>query len=365
MKKILMFALAGLLVVAFTVPAMAATKTVEERLVALESEAAEWNFFGSARMSTFFSEKNAAYTGTGFKDNDLGWDLQGNSRFGALVKAGDITGSFEYGTGINLRKLYGQWDFGGGSLLVGQTYTPCNAFYSNQVGGGDTDLLPYGGIYDGRHPMIRLKVGGFRFAAVKPGSDVLNEDSVDTKIPKFEADYNFNAGPVSLKFLGGYNQYNTKDDATDNTYAITSWIAGGGVSFNAGPFYANGNIYYGQNLGPFGMWQQSVYDDPLWDGTEYQNAKTVGYLGVVGFKVSDMLTFEGGYAHIESKADAAGVSYKDPAQSYYIQAVITIAKGFFIVPEVGVFDLKTVDAGAVSTDEGKDTYFGLKWQINF
>jgi len=350
MKKILMFALAGLLVVAFTVPAMAA---------------AEWDFYGSARMSTFYTNQDEEWTGTGFSDSDLGWDLQGNSRIGARVKAGDISGRFEYGTGINLRLLYGQWDFGGGSILVGQTYTPVNAFYSNQVGGGDTDLLPYGGIYDGRHPMIQLKVGSFKFAAVNPGTDSLEQDETDTKIPKFEASYDLKAGPVALKFLGGYNQYNTKDKATDNTYAITSYILGAGLAFNAGPFYAKGNVYYGQNLGPFGLWQQAVYDKPVWDGNEYQDANTLGYLGVVGFKVSDVLTFEGGYAHTESKADVSGESYEDPAQSYYVQAVITIAKGFFIVPELGVFDKKDVSEGSLSENEGKETYFGLKWQINF
>lgn len=350
MKKILMFALAGLLVVAFTVPAMAA---------------AEWDFYGSARMSTFYTNQDEDYSGTGFSNKDLGWGLQGNSRIGAKVKAGDISGRFEYGTGINLRLLYGQWNFDGGSLLVGQTYTPVNAFYSNQVGGGDTDLLPYGGIYDGRHPMVQVKVGGFKFAAVNPGTDELNQNSVDTKIPKFEASYDFKAGPVALKFLGGYNQYDTKDTATNNTYAVSSYILGGGLSFNAGPFYANGNIYYGRNLGPFGMWQQSVYDDPVFDGNEYQDAITIGYIGVLGFKVSDAFCLEAGYGHLQSKVDVFGISLEDPAQSYYVQAVITIAKGFFIVPEVGVFDKKTVDIGPLEFDEGKETYVGLKWQINF
>lgn len=53
----------------------------------------------------------------------------------------ELTGGFEYGSGVNLRKLYGEWNFGAGSLLIGQTYTPLNYFYSNQVYGGDNDLL--------------------------------------------------------------------------------------------------------------------------------------------------------------------------------------------------------------------------------
>jgi len=363
MKKILMFALAALLVVAFTVPAMAATKTTEERLAALETDAAEWQFFGSARMSTFWYNKNKEYTGT-YDDQDLAWDLQGNSRFGALVKSGDISGGFEYGTGVSLRKLYGEWDFGGGSILVGQTYTPIDSFYSNQVYGGDEDLLSFGGIYDGRQPMIRLKVGGFQFAAVKPSTAALSHDEVDTKIPELQAAYGFNAGPVGLKFLGGYNQYDTVNALTDNGYSITSWLVGAGVTFGAGPFYLNGNIYGGRNLGPMGMYQR-VADDPVFDGTEYQDNNSIGWLAVAGFKVSDMFTIEAGYGHIQSKTDVFNVSIEDAAQSYYLQAVITIAKGFFIVPEIGVFDDKTLDVGPLSINEGKDQYFGLKWQINF
>jgi hypothetical protein len=31
---------------------------------------------------------------------------------------------FEYGTTVNVRLLYGEWNFGAGKLLVGQDYLP-------------------------------------------------------------------------------------------------------------------------------------------------------------------------------------------------------------------------------------------------
>ena len=349
MKKLLMCALAGLLVVAFTVPAMAA---------------AEWNFYGSARMTTFWFDADAAFVGGSYDDKDVVWDLQGNSRLGATVKAGDIGGGFEYGTGINLRKLYGTWNFGGGQILVGQTYTPVNVFYSNQVATGDEDLLSWGGIYGGRQPMIQLKVGGFKFAAVRPGTDALDFDDVDTKIPKFEASYLLKAGPVGIKALGGYNQYDTVNSTTNNGYSITSWILGLGVTFDAGPFYAKAQAFAGNNLGPYGMYQQ-VFNDPIFDGNDYQDNKGQGWLAVAGFKVSDNLCFEAGYGGAKSETDVLGLTLEDTVQSYYVQAVITIAKGFFIVPEIGVFDNKDISVNGFTQDEGKETYFGLKWQINF
>jgi len=47
---------------------------------------------------------------------------------------------------------------------------------------------------------------------------------------------------------------------------------------------------------------------------------------------------------------------------YYIQASVSPAKGFFLVPEIGIYDYQDNRAGA---DEGKLTYFGLKTQIDF
>ena len=349
MKKLLMFALAGLLVVAFTVPAMAA---------------AEWNFYGSARMTTFYFDKDKDWTGTGFSDGDTTWTLQGNSRLGANVKAGDIGGGFEYGTGVNVRKLFGTWNFGGGQILVGQTYTPVNAFYSNQVATGDEDLLSWGGIYAGRKPMIQLKIGGFKVALVEPNTNALGFDDVDTALPKLEASYLLKAGPVGIKAMAGYNKYDAVVSATDTAYSIASWIAALGISFNAGPFYAKGNIYTGNNLGPYGMYEQA-FDDPVFDGNDFQANKALGFLAVLGFKVSDVLCFEGGYGAAGTETDILGVTLKDTVQSYYVQAVITIAKGFFIVPEIGVFDRKDFEVNGLTVPEGKETYFGMKWQINF
>jgi len=69
MKKLLVGLFAVAMVIAFTAPAMA-----------------EWNFYGSARMTTFYEiEDNSAND----DQASLTWDKQGNSRFGAKVKAND------------------------------------------------------------------------------------------------------------------------------------------------------------------------------------------------------------------------------------------------------------------------------------
>ena len=80
------------------------------------AHAADWNFYGSARVSTFY--ENVEVSGSDTNNFDMG--LQGNSRIGARIKVSDeLSGRFEYGASdgnVNLRYLYGIWNFGAGSI---------------------------------------------------------------------------------------------------------------------------------------------------------------------------------------------------------------------------------------------------------
>jgi len=351
MKKLITILAVIALVGAFTLPAAAA----------------EWNFYGSARMSTF---STTADPGSGDDDTDTNWDLQGNSRIGANVSAGDVSGRFEYGSGPNLRILRGTWNFGAGSLLVGQDYTPANFFPSNQVYGGDADLLPYGGIYRGRRPMIQLSFGTFKLALVSPNaaSDLGSGSDVDIMLPNFELSYKFKTDMFYVDVFGGYLGYSldavtvTAADGTVSRTAdadITSYIGGVNLGVNVGPVAIKGSFWLGQNTGPYGMWVTGDADPALVGGDTNDN-DTYGFLGVVTFKATDALSFEIGYGYLQHERDNAVEA--DDTTSYYANAVITFAPGVFIVPEVGMIDYGNNMAGA---EQGDDMYFGAKWQINF
>jgi len=300
MKKLMVLAVAMAMVATF----------------AMTASAAEWNFYGSSRVNTWITD-------TGAPDKVYTEALQGNSRIGANVKVSDeLSGRFEYGTGVNVRLLYGEWNFGSGSFLVGQTYTPLNMFYSNQVYGSDTYLLDHGGVYSGRAPMLRLKFGSFQIAAVAPAAGNID-------VPTIEAKYSLSLGAASLQIAGGYD---VGPDLGEAAYVVAL-----GASMNVGPVSLGGNIYFGDNAEQL-IWTRGAGDSNL------------GYLIVAGFKANDMIKLEAGYASAEGDTPA-GVTID--AYSYYAQAVITIAPGVYVIPEVG-----TIDSG--NTD-----YFGAKWQINF
>ncbi|MDT8273254.1 MAG: hypothetical protein RRA35_08675, partial [Desulfomonilia bacterium] len=121
MRKFLVFLLVTGLVFCISAPISAQEQTLEARLKALEETIGCWVFYGSARYTTFYNDKNLSADSD---DAGTTWALQGNSRIGARVNKDKITGRFEYGTGVNLRVLYGAYDFGDGTFLIGQDYTP-------------------------------------------------------------------------------------------------------------------------------------------------------------------------------------------------------------------------------------------------
>ena len=330
--------------------------------VAMPAAASEWNFYGSARVSTFVEDTDVPAGGN--DTTSLGHGLQGNSRIGARVKVNDaVGGRFEYGTGVNTRILYGTWNFGAGQLLVGQTYTPFNVFYSNQVYGGDNDLLSYGAVYAGRRPMVRLTFGDFQIAAVQPQTSLLNSGAgsfEEVTFPKIEARYDVNLGGVSAFISGGFNTYELTDATTGIAHDVDSYVLGIGARATFGPAYLASNFWIGENVGVYGQ-ANSPVDDPQISGSTLNDSDAYGFIIVAGAKLNDMFSFEAGYGYTESELDAAG-NNEDDAESYYVQSTITFVPGVFIVPEIGVVDEKQNSAGA---QENEVVYYGLKWQINF
>jgi len=342
MKKLFILFVA-LALVGLTVPAMAAND--------------HWNFYGSARMTTFYTSQDA----DAGDDKATTWALQGNSRFGASVTGDTISGGLEYGTGVNLRLLYGKWNFGGGTLLVGQTYGPANLFYSSQTYGGDSGMLDVGGMYTGRNGQINLSTGGFSLALLTPGSGAVGDDGdSDNTIPKVEASYSFSAGAASAKLAAGYQTYAVEGSTDAGDYDVTSWVLGLGGGVNLGAVYVKGNVMTGRNVGNYGMWTQGSSSAVI-SGAEIKDTTTIGALAVVGFKATDSLSFEGGYGYVSHDTDVSG-SDADVTSVFYVQAPITVAAGFSIVPEVGMYNYHEDNAGA---DQGSMTYFGAKWQMSF
>ena len=340
-------------------------------MVAGYGYAADWDFYGSVRVNTEFVDVDKPGSTADTEDTNL--FLQGNSRIGANVKVNDsLSGRFEFGIGegdtqdktatdkggntVKNRILWGEWNFGAGSLGIGQHYAPLNEFYSNQIYDADTDLLYYGGLYSAREPQIRLTFGGFEIALVDEGVEGDGDTAVETNLPGIEAKYSFSVNNFSGMVGAGYNTFEMLDSG--KTYDVDSYILTAGGSFNFGMIYLNGNAYFGENVNHIIVVDYTDGTEPTASISSGQllDVENFGFIIVAGAKINDMFALEAGYGYAEADKDQA-VS-EDEVTSYYLQATVTLAPGVFFVPEIGVLDYE-------ESDQDEITYGAIKWQINF
>jgi hypothetical protein len=379
MKKLtILIAVAA--VVCFSVPALAV----------------DWNFYGSARMATWYTSQNPKDTGS--KNTDLKWDFQGNSRLGANVKADHIKGQVELGLardvpgqdfsrsdggdgGVVTRRAYGTWNFGAGSLKIGKDYSPVSQFVSAQAFDEDAGLIGFGAPYGGRPGQIALSFGGFDLALISPKISTDLEDTSDGSnlasiggqpkrlIPKLEASWGMGFDAWNFKLFGGYQYYSIKDvvsldNGDENDVSVTSYVAGVSGMFNFGPAFVGAQFQYGQNMTD-ARWVGGSFASAGWDGDDSTNDVTsMGGILIAGMKVSDMLSFEGGVGYIvdDPKDADNGFDEKTKAYNVYVMSTVTLAPGVYIVPEIGYKDFGNTPQ---DEDQGNQFYAGAKWQIDF
>ena len=393
--------------------------------------AADWEFYGSARVSTFYTkwDRNMLDTasggnpilGTGANTDKYEQDLNGNARIGANVKVSDeLKGQFEYGAkngSPNLRILWGEWNFGAGSLGVGQHYTPLLFPYSNQVYNiwamkdGDTNMSTFGMLYGKRKPMVRLKFGTFQIAAVTPNTSVNLEyvtaasdpagtaiggglaipsaqPNTEVQIPCLQAKYRLDFDWGHLNFAGGYQTFNIKDAAANKEFEVRSYVLGLGARFNAGKAYFKGNIWGGENVGNMadilvgpklfstladaaatnrsgGDVGFANYNNGTTGTQEVIDNEAFAALAVAGYEIRRGLYIEAGYGYTQTQLKketaftrAANETGKKDMTTWYLQSTIFLAENVFLTPEIGGVDDGNIPQFDVF-------YAGIKWQINF
>ena len=394
MKKLCAVLLTVAFIAMASMPVMAAS--TEERITAIEKQlAATWKFYGSVRMTTFYNDFKAkdnhwSNGGSAIDDKGTTWTQQVNSRIGAQVTIGDISGHFEYGHLSDTpytRLLYGTWNFGPGKLVVGKDYTPLAWDINNKVYATDSLMHGFGQFYGDREAQIKLIYGAFQLALIDPTRGMKsmypaggNPDDygTDVYLPRIEVSYDLNFGPVTGRVVGGYKTYKSvyhEDLSDENEESINSYILALALKYTAGPFYAGITGFYAQNVGALvsvgSMMAMRANDNPNANGTTAftdrsgypigdEDCKTLGFAVALGYKVSDIISFEAGYGYQQDKWDITGSDSKLKANSYYLNMPITVAKNFWIIPEIGVENFKS-DGLKI----GKTTYIGAKWQINF
>jgi opacity protein-like surface antigen len=329
-------------------------------LFAVSAFAADWGLYGSMRFATFYVNQDSDLSATGDSDTDLrDFGLQGNSRVGAKVKVNDkFSAHLELyvkgnsgGKAVGTRLFYGTYDFGGLKLNIGQMWTPLNVLSIDQVSKGDGDLFGWGAFFTGRNEAVMVDVAGARIALVRnKQSDFTN---YDVTIPRIEADYTLKIDPVKARVFAGYQTFSAEDDNA-TTFDTDSYVAGLDLTGNMGMAGFALTGYYGSNIGAMDAYGPNLAATKSEDTTDF------GVAVAVNFKPADNVKVEVGYGYASSDRD--DVKDADTQQSYYANVKYSFAKGFFVQPEVAVYDYMDDSKGDT---EGKEVYFGAKWQMNF
>jgi hypothetical protein len=390
-------------------------------LFAAPAMAADWSFYGSQRVHTFYIDAdfgNQPITESRPKDNGVGtvgsgedddwglkWEFAPGSRLGAKVKADKVSGQVEVGLNMNsnnggkpdngttggdgfvsARRAYGVWKFAdNASLKVGKDYTPVSNLISGQTFDDDGNQLGKLDFYGGRPGQLGLQIEGFEIAFItnplqngrisldsNADPDITDSADPDTNLPKVEARYTFKLGGLELIPFGGINYFTIdkgNNTAITDELDILSYVLGGVVKANIGAFYIIGEGAWGQNWRNAG-WasggnpqSKNAASASVKDGDDTYDATSWLVGGVIGLNFTPTIKFEVGGGYREDDSDVPG---EDTLNGWtaYAQTVLTLAPGVFLVPEAGFIDYGEGFDDSTQ-DFGHTWYVGAKWQIDF
>ncbi len=324
--------------------------------------------YGSARLATFYEHTdNVNVGGPGTDDTDLRFRLQGNSRLGMRASDGPLGGHVEFGTGVNVRLLYGTYKFDAGTLLVGQAETPYNYLLPSVVL-DDAGGYGYGVPYSSRRAQLRYTMdNGFYFAGMDPNAPTGIPTAANLPDPISTSGDDNNVYMPQL-VVGFAN----KVDGFDYNVGVTGlWYERNDFDVVAGMAYIISNIdlgvakvavtaHAGQNAGAFLL--NRGEGAPIFEPTNRRNVFNAGgSLAVNAFGAN----VGGAYAYDKPEGQS---SDRDKWMAF-VNYPVRLAKGFTVVPEFAYYNTSPRAAAGVVAGlhgGGRDAYFaGAKWQIDF
>jgi len=396
MKKLFVLGMAALLLVAFSVPAMADVKIggiIFTDFYYIDRN--KDNMFNPQRGQTSYSNTAIQVPnitrlyGRWTNEDNVGMYIE----FGLGQGGGGIDGSSsDDQNSAVVRHAYGWWDVNPMfQIMAGHSTTPFSPLNPNQLLGtrsGSVNIIGvgYGDYYAGRFAQVR---GTFKFGKVAKLEIALVDpngaqsaggqffptpySANNTVIPRIDVSVPLYLGPVHL-YPGIMWQQRSVDMAAgvnvDDT--ITTWIGTIGGKFGMGPFAVSGEFNYGENWGntrglagysmPARMSSASLKAD-----NNINNAETWSWWVDLSYKFGPIApSFIFGMMDTKNHVSGTDVGIESQSMMYGFSVPIDLAKGFRIRPEVMWYDdgkLKTDNLG--DENLGKYLIAGVQFQITF
>lgn len=351
--------------------------------------------YGAIRVGTWWTSSTYYNGQNALHDADFTLDLQGDSLVGMRVKEGDFSGVAEMGAynpknragGVELRMLFGEWDFGGGKLRVGYAPSPY-VFRSEQTYDSDGGFNGYGSLWDGRYAQIKASLNNGLYLTLKKQSTsntggtsnfttntgpawqntpfnltatqyAATNTNYDTYLPQTTVGYEGKAG--ILKYGGGlafnfYKVTQTTSDVVTSRDEIYSYLGFAHGTVDLAPVELKFNVYTGQNVGNL------VANSGAATGSYYfnrHNAYTYGGWAQVGYTVNNKIKMFTGASYESNDTRESKV---DDRMAAFANLQYAVSKNFKVVPEITYLNDLRSRTGA---KEPQIYAAGVKWEMTF
>jgi len=351
--------------------------------------------YGAIRVGTWWTSSTYYNGQNALHDADFTLDLQGDSLVGMRVKEGDFSGIAEMGAynpknragGVELRMLFGEWDFGGGKVRVGYAPSPY-VFRSEQTYDSDGGFNGYGSLWDGRYAQIKASLNNGLYLTLKKQSTsntggtsnfttntgpawqntpfnltatqyAATNTNYDTYLPQTTVGYEGKAG--ILKYGGGmafnfYKVTQTTSDVVTSKDEIYSYLGFAHGTVDLAPVELKFNLYTGQNVGNL------MANSGAATGSYYfnrHNAYTYGGWAQVGYTLNNKIKMFTGASYESNDTKESKV---DDRMAAFANLQYAVSKNFKVVPEITYLNDLRSRTGA---KEPQIYAAGVKWEMTF
>lgn len=362
--------------------------------------------YGAIRVATWWTSstyyKDSAHA---LHDADFTLDLQGDSLVGMRVKQDDFSAVAEMGAynpknragGVELRLLFGEWNFGNGKLRVGYAPSPY-VYRSEQVYDADGGFNGYASLWDGRYAQIKVTLNnGFYMTLMKQSTvglngisatnayttntgnawantptnltsttyaDVAGYTDYDTYMPKTIVGYEGKAGIVTYGGGMAGNFYKIRTVAAGGAQTgrdeIYSYLAFAHAMIDLAPVELKLSGYTGQNQGNLMNNAAAAAGSFYSNNASYgKNAYTYGGWGQIGYTMNNKVKMFTGVSYESNEMRGRAT---DDRMAAFANVQYQVTKNFKVVPEFTYLnDLRSV----TGAKEPQIYAAGVKWEMTF
>jgi hypothetical protein len=149
------------------------------------------------------------------------------------------------------------------------------------------------------------------------------------------------------------------DTFSENTdWSASTFILFFGVNLNVGPGYFQSNAFVARP--PENGSLSATANETGFLQDKFMDTSAKGFNAAAGYKLNNVVTLEAGYGYVEHNRNQTISG--DEAWAIYAQAILNLAPGVQVIPEIGQIDFDKNKPKRAAAD---NFYAGAKWEINF